>query len=60
VLLIRVMGLIQDKKVDLVHLYISMHQQVIELSCYEDKYIVVTELLDPVFILVNFLVVFPA
>jgi hypothetical protein len=54
------MGLIQDKKVDLVHLYVPVHQQVIELSGYKDKDVVVTELLDPVFILVNLLVVFPA
>jgi hypothetical protein len=59
-LLIRVMGLIQDKKVDLVHLYVPVHEQVIEFSGYEDKDVVVSELLDPVFILINFLVVFPA
>jgi hypothetical protein len=60
VLLVGVMGLIQDKKVDLVHLYVPVHEKVIELSGYEDKDVVVTELLDPVFILVNFLVIFPA
>lgn len=59
-LLVCVMSLIQNEQVNLIHLNVTMHQQVIKLPGYENKDIVVAELLDPVFILVDLLVIFPA
>jgi len=57
-LLVSMMGLIQYKHVQVLHLDVPVHQKVVELPSNENENVIVTELLDPVLVLVHPLVVF--
>ena len=59
-LLVGMMGLIQYKHVQVLHFDVSVHQEVVELPSYENENVIVTELLDPVLVLVHPLIVFAA
>ena len=57
-LLVGMMGLIQYEHVQVFHLDVPMHQEVVELPCNEYENVIVAELLDPVLVLVHPLIVF--
>ena len=57
-LLVGMMGLIQYEHVQVLHLDVPVHQEVIELPRNENENIIIAELLDPVLVLVHPLIVF--
>ena len=59
-LLVSVMSLIQDQHVQVFHLNVAVHQEVIKLPCYEYEHVVVAELLDPVLVFIHSLIIFSA
>ena len=57
-LLVRMMCLIKNEQVNLVHLDVPMEEEIVEFPRDKDEYIIVFELLDPILIHVHSLVVF--
>ena len=59
-LLVSMVSFIQYQKVYLTDFYVTMHQKIVKFLSNEDKHIIVTEILYPVFVFIYLFIVFPA
>ena len=59
-LLVSMVSFIQYQKVYLTDFYVTMHQKIVKFFSNEDKNIIVTEVLYPVFVFIYLFIVFPA
>ena len=57
-LLISMMSFIKNQEVNLFHLDVAMHQQIVKLPRDENENIIIPELLDPILVFVHLLVIF--